>query len=107
MRTKLRSVVTIGLLLGTLLFSSVVGGCSSDDNKTGTGGTSGGGGTTGTAGTTGTGGGTAGTGGDGGGAGTGGGAGAAAPPPSPEIQRLLLPQATAPTTVSANGRPWK
>ena len=72
MRTKLRSVVTIGLLLGTLLFSSVIGGCSSDDNKTGTGGTSGGGGTAGTAGTTGTGGG---TGGDGGGGGTGGGAG--------------------------------
>ena len=56
MRTKLRSVVTIGLLLGTLLFSSVIGGCSSDDNKTGTGGTSGGGGTGGAAGTTGAGG---------------------------------------------------
>jgi hypothetical protein len=64
MLTKLRSVVTIGLLSGTLVFSAVVGGCSSDDNKTGTGGTSGGG--------------TAGTGGGGGttgGAGTGGGAG--------------------------------
>ena len=70
MLMKLRSVATIGLLSGMLMFAAFGGGCSSDSNKTGTAGS--GGGTAGSGGGTAGGGGTADGGGAGGGAGTGG-----------------------------------
>ena len=65
---RLRGVVTIGLLSGALVFGALTGGCSSDDNGTGTAGTSGTAGTGG-GGSGGSGGATGGSGGSGGGGG--------------------------------------
>jgi hypothetical protein len=59
MLTRFRTLVTIGLLSGALLFGSLSGGCGSDDK--GTGGAGGGG--AGTSGAAGSGGGSGGTGG--------------------------------------------